>query len=491
MRNLFLLLKIHMDEELRISVFLHEKNSLKKMGFVMKNLVLLCMLSAVAWLSYQAGQKMAFYDLGEAIPLVGYMVGSFVTLVATILKINEILAGKSDAEFLMSLPMGDFLYVICIFLRLYVWNTLLVSMTNIPMVLAFMDAGLATDGFVSTWVAGLLLTCLPVTGIAALVGTVLALCLVSLRKSNLVHSITVLSVLAAAGIIILKTIHSVRAVLDAAGSAQDVIRVITMNFRAGRLYQKGVIMHSPGFFFLFIVYSIVWFLLFFFMMSISYQEVILALRAPKNFIVYKFGLQNQCKVSKAISRRLWNQWLQSRSYMISTLIGPLYALLISGFLFVTKGNGMPEILSAQGNVAYLFVPLFLCAMIGMGCNTYCGLSMEGKYHWVAQAIPVEEKEICTQKVVMNLWITEPVALICSILLLVSMKPPAIIGFFYLVLPLFYAILSAIWGMWVDVRHVDYSMDTENQVLRQSISFYLGWLPGVLLPLLLAVGVLFA
>ena len=282
-----------------------------------------------------------------------------------------------------------------------------------------------------------------------------------------------------------------RAVLDAAGSAQDVIRVITMNFRAGRLYQKGVIMHSPGFFFLFIVYSIVWFLFFFFMMSISYQEVILALRAPKNFIVYQFGLQNQCKVSKAISRRLWNQWLQSRSYMISTLIGPLYALLISGFLFVTKGNGMPEILSAQGNVAYLFVPLFLCAMIGMGCNTYCGLSMEGKYHWVAQAIPVEEKEICTQKVVMNLWITEPVALICSILLLVSMKPPAIIGFFYLVLPLFYAILSAIWGMWVDVRHVDYSMDTENQVLRQSISFYLGWLPGVLLPLLLAVGVLLA
>ena len=196
-------------------------------------------------------------------------------------------------------------------------------------------------------------------------------------------------------------------------------------------------------------------------------------------------------VPKAVSKRLWDQWLQSRSYMASTLIGPLYALLISGFFLITKGSGIQEILSAQGNWAYLSVPLFLCALIGMGCNTYCGLSMEGKQHWIMQTIPVDEKEICTQKIIMNLWITEPVALIGGIMLWISIKPPVLIGICYLIVPIVYGLLSAIWGMWVDVRHVDYSMDTENQVLRQSISFYLGWLPGVLLPILLAVGVFLA
>ncbi|MDD6195092.1 MAG: hypothetical protein PUB19_09430 [Lachnospiraceae bacterium] len=489
MRNLCLLLKLHLNEEFRFSVFSHEKNPLKKMGFVLKNLVLVCMLLVVALLSFQAGKLLVSYGLGEAIPLVGYIIGSVVTLVVTILKINEILAGKSDAEFLMSLPMGTFLHVVCIFLRLYVWNTLLVALTNIPMVMAYIDEGLAVENFIPTWVVGLLFTCLPLTGMAALVGTVLALCLASLRKSNFVQSIVILSVLAATGITVLKIIYCVKNVLAAAGDVQDVIRVITMNFRAGRLYQGGVILHSPGSLFLFIVYSVVWFLLFTFLISMSYQEVILALRAPKNFIEYDFCIQEQCRVSKAVSKRLWDQWLQSRSYMASTLIGPLFALLISGFFLITKGSGIREILSAQGNLAYLSVPLFLCALIGMGCNTYCGLSMEGKQHWIMQTIPVDEKEIYTQKIIMNLWITEPVALICGIMLWISIKPPVLIGICYSIVPIVYGLLSAIWGMWIDVRHVDYSLDTENQVLRQSISFYLGWLPGVLLPLLL--GVLFA
>ena len=491
MRNLFLLLKIHMDEELRISVFLHEKNFLKKMGFVMKNLVLLCMLSAMAWLSFKVGRRMVISNMGEAIPVVGYVVGSLVTLVTTILKINEILAGKSDAEFLMSLPMGTFLHVICIFLRLYIWNTVLVALTNVPMILAYRDGDLASSDFWASWIMGMFLTCLPITGIAALVGTVLALCLVTLRKSNLIQSITILSVLTIAGIILLNMIHSAGKVFRGAGDAQAVIGAITSNFKVGRFYQNGVILHRTGTFFLFIVYSCVWFLFFLFLLSMSYQEVILALRAPKNFVEYEYHEQKQCNVSKAVSKQLWDQWLQSRSYMTSTLIGPLYALLISGFLLVTGGDGLGEMLSAGGMRAYFAVPLFLCALIGMGCNTYCGLSFEGKRHWVTQTIPVDTKEICRQKIIMNLWITEPVAIVCGIMLVFAIKPSILLALYYIVVPCLYGIGSAVWGMWMDMRHVDYSMDTENQVLRQSISFYLGWLPGVLLPLLLAVGVLFA
>lgn len=489
MRNLFLLLKIHFDEELRASVFLHEKNPLKKMGFVLKNLVLFCMMVATVSISSRLGCQMVASGLGEAIPVIGYVIGSLVTLVATILKINEILAGKSDAEYLMSLPMGTFLHVICIFLRLYVWNTILVAMVNIPMILAYRDGGLASPDFWTSWMIGLFLTCLPVTGIAALVGTVLALCLVTLRKSNLVQSIIILGVLAIAGFLLLNMLYSAGNVLQNAGNVQDVIGAITTNFKVGRFYQKGVIMHSTGTFFLFIVYSCVWFLLFLFLLSMSYQEVILALRAPKSFGEYNFGVQMQSDVKTAIARRTWDQWLQSRSYMASTMIGPLYAVLISGFLFLTKGSGLREVLTNTGVSSYFAIPMFLCMLLGMGCNTYCGLSMEGKRLWVMETIPVDLREICKQKIIMNLWITEPVAIICGVMLSITFRTSVMLSLCYVLLPAVYAVASAIWGMWIDTRHADYSMDTESQVLRQSISFYLGWLPGVLLPLFLGVTML--
>ena len=489
MRNLFLLLKIHFDEELRVSVFLHEKNPLKKMGFVLKNLVLFCMMVAIVSISSRLGCQMVASGLGEAIPVIGYVIGSLVTLVATILKINEILAGKSDAEYLMSLPMGTFLHVICIFLRLSVWNTVLVARVHIPMILAYRDGGLASPDFWTSWMIGLFLTCLPVTGIAALVGTVLALCLVTLRKSNLVQSIIIFGVLAIAGFLLLNMLYSAGNVLQNAGNVQDVIGAITTNFKVGRFYQKGVIMHSAGTFFLFIVYSCVWFLLFLFLLSMSYQEVILALRAPKSFAEYNFGVQMQSDVKTAIARRTWDQWLQSRSYMASTMIGPLYAVLISGFLFLTKGSGLREVLTNTGVSSYFAIPMFLCMLIGMGCNTYCGLSMEGKRLWVMETIPVDLREICKQKIIMNLWITEPVAIICGVMLSITFRTSVMLSLCYVLLPAVYAVASAIWGMWIDTRHADYSMDTESQVLRQSISFYLGWLPGVLLPLLLGVAML--
>lgn len=484
MRNLFLMVKIHLDEEFRISTFFHEKNPVKRMGFVMKNIVLLCMLAALAGMSYLSGQQMVANGFGEAIPLIGYVVGNLISLIATVLKINDILAGNSDAEFLMSLPMGTFLHVICIFLRIYVWDTLLVALTNVPMILAYQAGGMVVPGFWKSWIFGLLFTCMPVTGLATLLGTVLALCLSTVRRSNLVQSIITLCVLAFVGILLLKTVYSAGKVLDSAGDVQSLLDTIMINYKGGRFYQLGVIEHSFGYFCLFMLYSCICFLFFLFVLSMGYEEVIIALSSPKSFIVYQYGIQKEKTMAKAISKRLWDQWLQSRSYMTSTLIGPLYAVMISVFLWITGGNGLVEMLADGAKIHYMAIPFFLCVLIGMGCNTYCGLSMERRCHWVMQVMPLDTREICIQKVKMNLWITEPVSVLCGVLLVLAIKPPMAIGWTYIVLPCLYAVLSALWGMRTDVKHADYSLDSENQVLRQSISFYLGWIPVVILPLLL-------
>ena len=47
--------------------------------------------------------------------------------------------------------------------------------------------------------------------------------------------------------------------------------------------------------------------------------------------------------------------------------------------------------------------------------------------------------------------------------------------------------NSFYGAKIDKKFADYSMLSENQILRQSTSFFLGWLPGVAIPLLLAVG----
>ena len=71
----------------------------------------------------------------------------------------------------------------------------------------------------------------------------------------------------------------------------EIIRAICANYSFGRMYQNGVVENNGAFFFLFLVASSVWFLFFFLFMLVAYQEIVLALRAPKVYKTFSYGTQ--------------------------------------------------------------------------------------------------------------------------------------------------------------------------------------------------------
>lgn len=69
---------------------------------------------------YYLGQTLSKGGLAGVLPVLGYLLGSLLTLIFTMIKINELLAGDDNALFLLSLPISTFWHVFLIFLRLYV-----------------------------------------------------------------------------------------------------------------------------------------------------------------------------------------------------------------------------------------------------------------------------------------------------------------------------------------------------------------------------------
>ena len=116
MRNLFILLKVNLDEEMGISSFHHQRSARGKISGLLKRAIMLLLGVVIIGLFYTLGHRMASTGFADAIPVFAYIIGSILTLIITILKINETLAGKADTEFVMSLPINNFIQVFCLFL---------------------------------------------------------------------------------------------------------------------------------------------------------------------------------------------------------------------------------------------------------------------------------------------------------------------------------------------------------------------------------------
>lgn len=185
MRSLALLMKLQLDGIFRFSEFRYAKSGKAKIAFFLRSLVPLLLAFVLYGVCYYLGQTLSKGGLAGVLPVLGYLLGSLLTLIFTMIKINELLAGDDNALFLLSLPISTFWHVFLIFLRLYVECTILVLLSNIPFLQAYLMAVSVDGGFLGRWIVGLCFTCLPITGIASLAGIFLALILCSVKKQQL------------------------------------------------------------------------------------------------------------------------------------------------------------------------------------------------------------------------------------------------------------------------------------------------------------------
>lgn len=87
------------------------------------------------------------------------------------------------------------------------------------------------------------------------------------------------------------------------------------------------------------------------------------------------------------------------------------------------------------------------------------------------------------------YLALPFAVISGICFAVLIRPNPLWVIAYLLILVLYAVLNAYWGIRVDKRYGDYSKESEQQAMHQGLSYVLGYLPGVLLPIVFLAGMM--
>ena len=175
-------------------------------------------------------------------------------------------------------------------------------------------------------------------------------------------------------------------------------------------------------------------------------------------------------VFAALLSKEFGRFTSSASYMLNC---GLSVLLIPacGILFLFKGRDifgiLDDVFSSRPGTSAVLLCTMLCMMLSMNDMAAPSVSLEGKSIWIPQSLPVQPKTVLRAKVSVQLILSVLPTLFASVCGIFILKASSAEKLLLVVMPLAYAVFSAMYGMAVGVRMPILSWTSELAPIKQS------------------------
>lgn len=190
----------------------------------------------------------------------------------------------------------------------------------------------------------------------------------------------------------------------------------------------------------------------------------------KKYVEKKVRVQN---VGKALLRKEFARFLGSPTYMLNCGLGCLFLPVIA-VLTLIKGRNLLLTVQNEGvdipsEILLVLACLVICFLVCMNDMTAPSVSLEGKNMWLVQSMPVESKRVLQAKLLLQLVLTCPLTLFCSVAFIAVLQPGIGGGMLLVVFPQVFAALTALFGLFLNLKRNNLSWNSEMIPVKQSFS----------------------
>ena len=196
---------------------------------------------------------------------------------------------------------------------------------------------------------------------------------------------------------------------------------------------------------------------------------------------------------RALTEKELKRFFSSAIYMLNGALGLVFLVVLSVLALIKKG----EISEISGMIFLEFgLPsesLSLIFIIGMlvissiNMISLSSVSLEGKCLWIPKTMPLDDAVLLKSKALAHMVITAPPTLIASILFAVASGAGAEYWFFYITIPQLANLVSAFFGLIVNIAFPKFDFDNEAQVIKQSMASFVGLMTQMLVTVAVSVG----
>ncbi|MGI6710829.1 MAG: hypothetical protein ACOX4W_05240 [Bacilli bacterium] len=477
MSNFWKLVKVNFINDFRLNNLfkgIKRKSKLKiSLIIFFSILIYFLMMGIITAYFYIFGEIFQAENAIYLILLLGLSIASFLSLIATVFKVNGYLFGARDFDLLMSMPIKPKTIIGSKLFGLYLMNLIFFSIIYIPTIALYFYFG----GFdvVSLIISVFIFFIAPLFPIAVsgFIGYILGFFIYRFKYKNL---LTIIGSLA--------FIVVVMALSFAMPDASNAEMVTFFESKFKNIYYLAVfavegIEHNFLSLLIFTAISIIPSLLFVLLVGKNFvgaNERTKRVYRNKNY-VYVAKTPNSVRVS--LVKKEFKRYFTIPIYFLNTIVGPIMSTVMSVIFLVSGG----EVIAATGidnSMFYLILIAIAIFTYGMISTTASSISLEGKQFWIMRSLPIKTEDVFFSKMAVNIGICLPFIIINPILASIFLGFNLIGFVFLLIIPMLLIVCISAFGLFVNLLLPRFDWDTPTKVVKQSASVLVVMLGGFLL-----------
>lgn len=484
-REVFLLFKNNLIHQYQLNHF--KKENWDKNFFFKVTLVVFLTLMFSGY-SFSLAYGLGYMGLSNLIPAYAITATGIPALLFSTLKTNGFLFGYRDYDLLMSLPLPIDSVIASRFLAVYVTNLLFSLIIMAPMGCGYAIWTKPGILFYFYWLVGMITAPLVPTTIAVILGAFIMAFSSRFKYTKALSVFLTLFLLSSmllfsmTGGTLRQNLNDTQNMIDLGNAVYDKIcHFYPLAGLFSEIYEKNSFLRLVLFagLSLFIYQGFLW------CFSPYYKAINTALQGQIKKSGYQLSALSVASPLHTLYRKELKRFLSCSPYLINTSAGSLMALLYTLVLTIMGPIQLEDTLGMPGFASSIqkFLPALLSILLAMSCTTGSSLSLEGKNLWILQSAPLPAKTIFDSKILVNLTLTLPSAILCGTLLAFRFSMDPLHCLLLFGLPIISSVFSAVWGMFINIRMPRYDWESEMIPVKQSAASFLSILGGSLIILI--------
>ena len=433
---------------------------------------------------YSYGLAEVLKPMGELqlLVLFAVIISSVIIVFTYIYKAPGVLFSAKDHELLSSLPIKSSTILSSKLIEMMIINYIFATLIMVPAsIVYFISSGSNNWTFFIVMIIGLIFIPMIPVVLASIIAMIIYYISSKFKHKNIMSIIIGLS--------------AVMLILYASIRMNDIINYFMLNSTSiaegfGKVYPpaqylaEAMVDLNLVSLVKFIVVSIIPFSIFIAVFSRIFSKINKILGESYRKSDYKLGQLKTSSQLSALTKGDLRLYFSIRIYVMNTIIGIIIVLgvailsLFKGSEFITSILAVPEIstmlgtekLSALIACGTLIITIF---GIGLTCTTISSISLEGTNLWIKKTLPVSEKEIFKAKIISNLILTIPAAILSNIIFYVALKFDVIYLMLNIIITTVFSVLSAVLGLLINVYFPKLDWSNPTVVVKQSAAVFIG------------------
>lgn len=492
MSNLFILLKNSFVNSTGInSLSKGIDNSKEKRKLLITTVTLLLIATVICFMStsYSIALAIVLKPMGylDLILIVAILFSCILSFIMSIYKAQGTLFSSKDYDLLMSLPIKNSTILTSKILSLMSISYIETALIIIPASIVYLiyNGSLSWIFFIILVVGLIFIPMIPIIA-ASIIAMIITFISSRFKHKNIATIVVGMGALLLILIVSMNMQNYINAFVENSDSIVSGLSKIYLP----AMYLKDALVNYDVFNLLkFIAISIIPFVIFIIVFSKAFKTVNGKLSESYKKANYKVKKLETSSITKALVMQELRRYFATPIYVMNTAFGMVLLVAASiATLFVSKETlvellGYPEI----ANMIPVAILVILVFTIGLSCTTNSSISLEGNRLWILKVLPIEPKDIFKGKIITNLIITIPAAVIANIIFYIGLKFDVKYLILNLVISIVFSIVSAVLGLIINLCFPKMDWTNPTTVVKQSASVMITIL-GIMILILALIGV---